>query len=146
MLTIDQPFKNHNGGSIAFGNDGFLYIGLGDGGSRNDPFDGGQNLDTLLGKILRIDVDTKDSGNAYGVPSDNPFVGRSGARPEIYAYGFRNPWQISCDRETGRIWVADVGQELWEEIDIVEKGGNYGWSRFEGTLSFGSKTKFGLVL
>ncbi|MEO1992966.1 MAG: PQQ-dependent sugar dehydrogenase [Pirellulales bacterium] len=140
LLTIDQPFKNHNGGSIAFGNDGFLYIGLGDGGSRNDPFDGGQNLDTLLGKILRIDVDTKDSGNAYGVPSDNPFVGRSGARPEIYAYGFRNPWQISCDRETGRIWVADVGQELWEEIDIVEKGGNYGWSRFEGTLSFGSKT------
>jgi glucose/arabinose dehydrogenase len=139
LLTVDQPFPNHNGGAIAFGPDGRLYIGLGDGGSRNDPLDAGQNLGTWLGKILRIDVDHRDPGKAYGVPSDNPFVDRPGARPEIYAYGFRNPWQLAVDRETGRLWTADVGQDLWEEIDVVEKGGNYGWSRFEGLLPFGSQ-------
>lgn len=139
LLSIDQPFTNHNGGSIAFGPDGRLYVGLGDGGSRNDPLDNGQNLGTLLGKILRIDVDHPDPGRPYGVPADNPFVAAPGARPEIYAVGFRNPWQIAFDRQTGRLWAADVGQDLWEEIDIVEKGGNYGWSRFEGPMPFGSQ-------
>jgi glucose/arabinose dehydrogenase len=137
ILTIDQPFHNHNGGSIAFGNDGYLYIGLGDGGSRNDPLDAGQDLGTWFGKILRIDIDNRSEDRNYAIPADNPFVDRPDAKPEIYAYGFRNPWQISCDRETGRLWAADVGQELWEEIDIVEAGGNYGWSRFEGLLPFG---------
>ena len=139
LLSIDQPFPNHNGGSIAFGPDGRLYVGLGDGGSRNDPHDNGQQLGTWLGKILRIDVDHPDPGRPYGVPADNPFVATPGARPEIYALGFRNPWQITFDQATGRLWVADVGQDLWEEIDVVEKGGNYGWSRFEGLLPFGSR-------
>ncbi len=140
VLTIDQPFANHNGGSIAFGKDGYLFVAFGDGGSRNDPLDSGQNLGTWLGKILRIDVDSRSEGRAYAIPSDNPFINRAGAMPEIYAYGFRNPWQISVDPETGRLWAADVGQELWEEIDIVEKGANYGWSRYEGLLPFGPKT------
>ena len=140
ILTVDQPFHNHNGGSIAFGNDGYLYIALGDGGSRNDPLNAGQDLGTWLGKILRIDIDNREEGRGYAIPTDNPFLDRPGAKPEIFAYGFRNPWQISCDRETGRLWAADVGQELWEEIDIVEKGGNYGWSRFEGLLPFGPQT------
>jgi len=139
LLSIDQPFPNHNGGSIAFGPDGRLYVGLGDGGSRNDPLDNGQKLDTWLGKILRIDVDRPDPGSRYGVPADNPFVATQGARPEIYALGFRNPWQIAFDRATGRLWAADVGQDLWEEIDVVEKGGNYGWSRFEAHLPFGTE-------
>ena len=137
LLSIEQPFPNHNGGSIAFGADGLLYVGLGDGGSANDPLAAGQDLGTWLGKILRIDVDRRDPGKAYAVPADNPFVGREGARPEIFAFGFRNPWQIAFDRQTGRLWAADVGQELLEEIDVVEKGGNYGWSLWEGTNAFG---------
>lgn len=139
VLEFEQPFWNHNGGSIAFGRGGELFIGLGDGGSRNDPFGYGQRLDVLLGKVLRIDVDRRDEGRAYAIPADNPFVGHSGARPEIYALGFRNPWQLAFDPPTGRLWVGDVGQDLWEEIDIVEKGGNYGWSLREGTKSFGPK-------
>jgi glucose/arabinose dehydrogenase len=139
VLAVDQPFWNHNGGSIAFGPDGYLYWGLGDGGSRDDPFGNGQKLDTLLGKILRIDVDRRENGRAYAIPADNPFVGRPGTRGEIFAFGFRNPWQIAFDRETGRLWAADVGQDLLEEVDIVTKGGNYGWSLREGTQIFGNR-------
>ena len=139
VLAVEQPYWNHNGGSIAFGPDGFLYWGLGDGGSRDDPFGNGQKLDTLLGKILRIDVDRREAGRGYAIPADNPFVGRADARGEIFAFGFRNPWQITFDRETGRLWAADVGQDLLEEVDIVSKGGNYGWSLREGTQPFGNR-------
>ena len=138
VLQFDQPFPNHNGGSIAFGPDGFLYIGLGDGGSRNDPFDNAQNLSVLLGKILRIDIDQDGAETAYAVPSDNPFLNMDGVRPEIWAYGFRNPWQLAFDNKTGALWMADVGQDLQEEINLVEKGGNYGWRRREGSYPFGN--------
>lgn len=137
VLSFDQPYANHNGGSIAFGLDGMLYLGLGDGGLRDDPLGSGQKLDTLLGKIVRIDIDRKDAGLGYAIPADNPFVGRADARPEIFAYGFRNPWTISVDRQTGQVWAADVGQDLWEEVNVVQKGGNYGWSVREGTMPFG---------
>ena len=136
-MDIPQPFQNHNGGAIEFGPDGYLYIALGDGGFRNDPLSNGQNLGTLLGSILRIDVDHPSDGKKYGIPADNPFVGRDGARPEIFAYGVRNPWRIAFDKETGKLWLSDVGQELWEEVLIVEKGGNYGWSIREGFHPFG---------
>ena len=138
VLQFDQPFPNHNGGSIAFGPDGFLYIGLGDGGSRNDPFDNAQNLSVLLGKILRIDIDQRGTETAYVVPLDNPFIHMDGVRPEIWAYGFRNPWQLTFDNQTGALWMADVGQDLQEEINLVEKGGNYGWRRREGSYPFGN--------
>ncbi len=138
LLRIPQPYWNHNGGTMQFGPDGFLYIGLGDGGSGNDPFGNGQNLMTLLGSILRIDVDHKSDGRNYAIPKDNPFVGRTvpagprGAmipvREETYAYGFRNIWRMSFDSKTGTLWAADVGQNLWEEINIVKPGGNYGWN------------------
>jgi len=146
VFSIDQPFANHNGGSIAFGPDGCLYIGLGDGGSQRDPHDHGQNPASLLGKILRIDVDRRDPGKAYAVPRDNPFVMVAGAAPETFALGFRNPWQIAFDRQTGALWAADVGQDLREEIDIVTAGGNYGWSRREGTLPFGSVAAVGPMI
>lgn len=139
ILEVPQPFQNHNGGSIEFGPDGYLYIGLGDGGLRNDPKITGQDVSSLLGKILRIDVDGKSEGGKYGIPEDNPFVSVSGARPEIFAYGFRNPWRIAFDTKSGRLWMGDVGQELWEEVNVVEKGGNYGWSRQEGSHPFGNK-------
>jgi glucose/arabinose dehydrogenase len=139
VLFVHQPFANHNGGDLAFGPDGYLYIGLGDGGSEGDPLDNGQRLDTLLGKMLRIDP--HPSGRqAYTVPSSNPFVGRAGVRPEIWAYGLRNPWRYSFDRQTGDLWIGDVGQNTWEEIDVQpagSKGGqNYGWNRMEGNHSF----------
>jgi glucose/arabinose dehydrogenase len=137
LLEFEQPLPNHNGGSIAFGPDGFLYAGIGDGGGRDDPLRTAQRLDTLLGKILRIDVDRRERDRGYAIPVDNPFVGRPDARPEIFAYGFRNPWQIAFDRETGRLWTADVGQDLREEIDVVQSGGNYGWSLREGSSQFG---------
>jgi glucose/arabinose dehydrogenase len=139
VLEVEQPFWNHNGGSIAFGPDGFLYWALGDGGSRDDPFGNGQKLDTLLGKILRLDVDRRDQGKAYAIPPDNPFVGAASARGEIFALGFRNPWQIAFDRATGKLWAADVGQDQWEEVNVVTKGGNYGWSLREGTRPFGNR-------
>jgi glucose/arabinose dehydrogenase len=136
LMTLKQPFWNHNGGTLAFGPDGFLYIGLGDGGKGADPLLSGQDLSTLLGKILRIDVDNKSPGLAYAIPKDNPFVGREGARPEIYAYGFRNIWRMAFDPASGNFWVADVGQDLLEEINLVTKGGNYGWSLREGKQAF----------
>lgn len=134
VLEQPQPFANHNGGAIAFGPDGFLYIGLGDGGSGGDPQGNAQRLDTLLGKILRIDV----SGDGYTVPATNPFVGLVGARTEIFAYGFRNPWQLSFDTATGQLWAGDVGQENTEEVNVVVAGGNYGWNRLEGSQCFNS--------
>ncbi|MCA9192513.1 MAG: PQQ-dependent sugar dehydrogenase [Planctomycetales bacterium] len=139
LLEIKQPFKNHNGGSIEFGPDGYLYIALGDGGFRNDPMKSGQDRSKLLGKILRVDVDSKANGKAYGIPADNPFVNVEGTAPEVYAYGMRNPWRIAFDKKSGRLWAGDVGQELWEEVDVIVKGGNYGWSSREGTHAFGNR-------
>jgi glucose/arabinose dehydrogenase len=129
VLTIDQPFTNHNGGHLEFGPDGMLYIGMGDGGSAHDPNNNGQNTQSLLGKILRIDVSPRDG---YSVPKDNPFVGKEGWAPEIWALGIRNPWRFSFDRETGLLYEGDVGQDIWEEINIIQKGGNYGWRIREG--------------
>jgi len=140
LMVVPQPYQNHNGGAIEFGNDGYLYIAFGDGGARNDPKANGQNRSQLLGSILRIDVDQKSENAAYKVPADNPFVGVEGVRPEIYAYGFRNPWRIAFDRKTGKLWCADVGQDLWEEVNVVSKGGNYGWSVREGAYTFGNRT------
>jgi glucose/arabinose dehydrogenase len=140
VVKLPQPFANHNGGSIAFGKDGYLYIGLGDGGSRNDPMSHGQNLETLMGSILRIDVDGKQKGKNYAIPPDNPFIDRPKAKPEIYAYGFRNVWRLSFDSETGDLWAGDVGQDLWEEVNLIRRGGNYGWSKREGTHFFGNDT------
>jgi len=143
FIVIEIPINlpnnnNHNGGKIAFGPDGFLYIGSGDGGAGGDPMGNGQNLMSLLGKILRIDVNTPSSGRNYGIPSDNPFVGNTAAREEIYAYGLRNPWRFSFDPVTNQIWVGDVGQGRREEVDVVEKGKNYGWNRMEGNLCYPS--------
>lgn len=139
LLELVQPYKNHNGGAIEFGPDGYLYIALGDGGFRNDPQANGENLSSHLGKILRIDVDATSVNKKYGIPKDNPFIGEPNALPEIYAMGLRNPWRIAFDQKTGKLWCADVGQELWEEIDIIEKGGNYGWSSREGSKPFGNR-------
>lgn len=136
VLEVDQPYTNHNGGDVHFGPDGYLYWALGDGGSAGDPQRNGQNVDTLLGAMLRIDV-SPDAPQPYGIPNDNPFTG-GGGRPEIYAWGFRNPYRWTFDRETGQIWVGDVGQHTWEELDRVERGGNYGWRTTEGTDCFGA--------
>jgi len=137
LLTVDQVsnFTNHKAGQLAFGPDGFLYFGLGDGGSAGDPFGHGQDTQILLAKMLRIDVNTTSPGLQYGIPPDNPFAA-GGGLPEIWAYGFRNPWRFSFDRGTGRLFVADVGQNQFEEIDIVQKGGNYGWNVMEGLHCF----------
>lgn len=149
LLTVSQPEDNHKGGNLAFGPDSYLYIGLGDGGGGNDQhgsIGNGQLLTTLLGKMLRINVDATTGSFRYGIPADNPYSGNAlcgtngtGTQncPEIYAYGFRNPWRWSFDRQTGQLWVADVGQSATEEVDRVTLGGNYGWRCFEGSGSTG---------
>ncbi len=142
ILKVDQPFANHNGGMVAFGPDGYLYVGMGDGGSGGDPQGNGQRLDTLLGKILRIDP-LHGGSAAYAVPDTNPFIAAGdGARPEIWAYGLRNPWRFSFDRALGDLWIGDVGQASWEEVDVARaadgggRGLDYGWNRMEGTHCF----------
>ncbi len=154
VLQIPQPFNNHNGGSIAFGPDGYLYIGLGDGGAAHDPHANGQDLTTLLGSILRIDVDHRDPGRQYAIPKDNPFVRHSQGGPkeqpahkslppktrgEIWAFGWRNPWRLTFDSQTGALWGADVGQDRYEEVNLIVRGGNYGWKVKEGLHSFDPK-------
>lgn len=135
IISVQQPFANHNGGLVVFGSDGMLYIGLGDGGSGGDPQGHGQNTSTLLGSLLRIDV---DGGDPYAVPLDNPFIGGGGAR-EVWAYGLRNPWRFSFDRVANQLYIADIGQNAWEEVDVVsasEAGLNYGWNSMEGSQCF----------
>ena len=137
LLRVEQPYSNHNGGQLAFGPDGYLYLGLGDGGSGGDPLGAGQRLDTLLGKLLRLDVAVDDG---YAIPADNPFAATDGARPEIWAYGLRNPWRFSFDRETGDLYIADVGQNAYEEINLQPAGSqggeNYGWNTMEAEHCF----------
>lgn len=143
LLVVDQPFANHNGGTLNFGPDGHLYVSLGDGGDAGDPNGNGQDPGTLLGTILRIDP-TPSGELPYTIPEDNPFVGDSEARDEIWAYGLRNPWKYAFDRETGDLWIADVGQGEWEEVDFQpaasDGGENYGWNAFEGTHRFDEDT------
>jgi glucose/arabinose dehydrogenase len=137
LLTFEQPYSNHNGGQLAFGPDGYLYIATGDGGSGGDPQNNAQNRTNLLGKILRIDVDNSEGGKAYAIPADNPFAGNAeGYAEEIWAYGLRNPWRFSFDPVTGRLWTGDVGQNRYEEVDIIEKGKNYGWRIMEGVSCY----------
>ena len=149
ILAVDQPFSNHNGGLILFGPDGQLYVGFGDGGDAGDPQENGQNLGTLLGKILRLDV---DSGSPYAIPPDNPFVGEPGVREEIWAYGLRNPWRFAFDRATGDLYIADVGQGKYEEVHAAPAGlggQNYGWDIMEGAHCFEPQSgcdQTGLVL
>jgi glucose/arabinose dehydrogenase len=141
LLVIDQPFENHNGGGVVFGPDGYLYLGLGDGGAAGDPFKNGQNTNSLLGKLLRIDV---DNGAPYAIPADNPFGN------EVWAYGLRNPWRFSFDRATGDLWIGDVGQGEWEEVDYLPAGSpggaNFGWSVMEGSYGYDGEPQPGLLL
>jgi glucose/arabinose dehydrogenase len=139
LLFVDQPYANHNGGALAFGPDGDLYIALGDGGSGGDPHENGQKLSTMLGKILRIGVDGTTGELPYAIPDDNPYVNKAGSEPTIFLYGLRNPWRLSFDRATGDLWVGDVGQNAWEEIDVARagtSGENFGWNRMEATHCF----------
>lgn len=140
ILEVEQPYENHNGGQISFGPDGYLYISLGDGGSGGDPLNAGQDLHNLLGKLLRIDVDSNEDGKNYSIPEDNPFKGNTGGfKEEIYAYGLRNVWRFSFDKQN-RLWAADVGQNKWEEINLIEKGKNYGWRIMEGKHCYNPET------
>lgn len=140
IIRVNQPYANHNGGAVAFGPDGMLYVSLGDGGSGGDPDGNGQRLDTLLGKVLRLDIDGPAGSSAsYRIPPDNPFVGRAGVREEIWLYGLRNPWRMAFDRATGDLWIGDVGQGDWEEIDVARtgiSGTNFGWNVLEGSHCF----------
>ena len=141
ILQVEQPAPNHNGGLLLFGPDGYLYIGLGDGGSQGDPDGNGQNNGTLLGSILRIDIDTTSDEQPYGIPSDNPFADGEGGRPEIWAFGFRNPWRFSFDRETGDLFIGDVGQGDYEEVSLFPTGSderNFGWNIMEGNSCYQS--------
>jgi glucose/arabinose dehydrogenase len=144
-ISAPDPFGNHNGGHLAFGPDGFLYITLGDSGAADDPLLSGQNPLDFWGSILRIDVDTKSAGKPYGIPKDNPRRRDpkrfSNWAPEVYCIGLRNVWKFSFDREKGTLWAGDVGQNLWEEVDIIVNGGNYGWSVREGFHNFGKRQK-----
>jgi glucose/arabinose dehydrogenase len=143
ILTADQPYNNHNGGQVLFGPDGMLYLGLGDGGSEGDPQGRGQDLSDLLGSILRLDV---RSTSPYSVPPDNPFVGQAGVQPEVWSYGLRNPWRFSFDRTTGDLYIGDVGQDSFEEVDVAPaaagsgKGLNFGWNIMEGTHCYNAST------
>jgi glucose/arabinose dehydrogenase len=146
LLSVDDPFINHNGGVLAFGPDGFLYAGLGDGGGAGDPFGNAQNTGSLLGKVLRLDVDTADP---YAIPAGNPFA-TGGGKPEVWAYGLRNPWRMSFDKSTGDLYIADVGQGLWEEVDVMPAGSpgglNFGWNYREGLHPFAGKAPAGTQL
>jgi glucose/arabinose dehydrogenase len=137
LLYVEQPFKNHNGGHVCFGPDGMLYVGLGDGGWRGDPQDNGQDPRTLLGAMVRIDVDGGADGRPYGIPEGNPWASGEGGLPEVFAIGLRNPWRYAFDRETGDLYIADVGQDKWEEVHVspagAQAGVNYGWRQYEGT-------------
>lgn len=139
LLRITRPFWNHDGGTVCFGPDGYLYVAIGDGGAANDPHNYGQNLGVLFGKVLRLDVDGKEGDRKYRIPKDNPFVGKEGVRPEIFCYGLRNPWRIAFDNKTGKLWAGEVGQNLYEEINILTAGGNYGWNLRESLHPFGDK-------
>ena len=145
LMEISQPFPNHNGGGLDFGPDGYLYLGLGDGGAAGDPFGNGQSLNTLLGKVLRVDV---DAGDPYAIPSDNPFA-NGGGQPEIWAYGLRNPWRISFDRATGDFFIGDVGQGVSEEIDFIPAGSpggqNFGWDHREGAHDYAGGGPAGMI-
>jgi len=147
LLRVEQPYGNHNGGHLAFGPDGYLYIGLGDGGAAGDPEDRAQNLNTLLGKMLRLDV---DAGPRYGIPPDNPFADGQGGRAEIWAWGLRNPWRYAFDRETGDLYIADVGQNLWEEVNFwpagAGGGANFGWDYYEGSHPYEDTPPPGVTL
>ena len=136
LMRVDQPEGNHNGGMLAFGPDRMLYLSLGDGGGQGDPYNNGQNLGSVFAKILRIDPRTPSGTNNYTIPSDNPFFGQAGKRGETWAYGLRNPWRFSFDRQTGDLWSCDVGQDRFEEVDLIRRGGNYGWPVYEGTTSY----------
>jgi glucose/arabinose dehydrogenase len=151
ILAVEQPYANHNGGEIEFGPDGYLYIGLGDGGDAGDPHENGQNTDALLGKILRIDPENPSGGREYGIPEDNPFADGSGGAPEVWMYGLRNPWRFAFDPATDDLWVSDVGQEEWEEINVLPaadgsgRAANLGWNLMEGTHEFADDAPEGHV-